>query len=37
LLAAQILALGDEELARRLEILRATQTAAVPEAPKDDV
>jgi 5-(carboxyamino)imidazole ribonucleotide mutase len=36
LLAAQILALGDEELARRLEALRASQTAAVPEDPHDD-
>ena len=36
LLAAQILALEDEELAKRLEALRARQTAAVPEAPKDD-
>jgi 5-(carboxyamino)imidazole ribonucleotide mutase len=36
LLAAQILALEDEELARRLEVLRAKQTAAVPEVPRDD-
>lgn len=36
LLAAQILALEDEDLAKRLEALRARQTAAVPEAPKDD-
>jgi 5-(carboxyamino)imidazole ribonucleotide mutase len=36
LLAAQILALEDEELAKRLEVLRAKQTAAVPEAPRDD-
>jgi 5-(carboxyamino)imidazole ribonucleotide mutase len=36
LLAAQILALQDEELARRLEVLRAKQTAAVPEVPRDD-
>ena len=36
LLAAQILALEDEELAKRLEALRAKQTASVPEAPKDD-
>jgi 5-(carboxyamino)imidazole ribonucleotide mutase len=36
LLAAQILALGDEELAKRLEVMRAKQTAAVPEAPRDD-
>jgi 5-(carboxyamino)imidazole ribonucleotide mutase len=33
LLAAQILALGDDALARRLEALRARQTAAVPETP----
>jgi 5-(carboxyamino)imidazole ribonucleotide mutase len=33
LLAAQILALDDEALARRLEALRAAQTAAVPEDP----
>jgi 5-(carboxyamino)imidazole ribonucleotide mutase len=36
LLAAQILALDDAELAARLEALRAKQTACVPEAPKDD-
>jgi 5-(carboxyamino)imidazole ribonucleotide mutase len=36
LLAAQILALEDKQLAQRLEVLRAKQTAAVPEAPKDD-
>jgi len=36
LLAAQILALADEGLARRLEELRAKQTASVPEAPKRD-
>jgi 5-(carboxyamino)imidazole ribonucleotide mutase len=36
LLAAQILALDDEPLARRLEALRAKQTASVPEAPQDD-
>ena len=36
LLAAQILALEDEELAARLETLRARQTASVPEAPQDD-
>jgi 5-(carboxyamino)imidazole ribonucleotide mutase len=35
LLAAQILALGDDALAGRLEALRARQTAAVPEAPPD--
>jgi 5-(carboxyamino)imidazole ribonucleotide mutase len=36
LLAAQILALEDEELAKRVEVLRAKQTAAVPEVPRDD-
>jgi 5-(carboxyamino)imidazole ribonucleotide mutase len=36
LLAAQILALEDDELAKRLEALRAKQTASVPEAPKDN-
>jgi 5-(carboxyamino)imidazole ribonucleotide mutase len=36
LLAAQILALDDETLSKRLATLRAKQTAAVPEAPKDD-
>jgi 5-(carboxyamino)imidazole ribonucleotide mutase len=36
LLAAQILALEDVELAKRLEALRAKQTAAVPETPKAD-
>jgi 5-(carboxyamino)imidazole ribonucleotide mutase len=36
LLAAQILALDDQDLARRLEDLRARQTASVPEAPKSD-
>jgi 5-(carboxyamino)imidazole ribonucleotide mutase len=36
LLAAQILALEDAALSKRLEALRAKQTAAVPEAPKDD-
>jgi 5-(carboxyamino)imidazole ribonucleotide mutase len=36
LLAAQILALGDDDLARRLEALRARQTADVPEIPHDD-
>jgi 5-(carboxyamino)imidazole ribonucleotide mutase len=35
LLAAQILALADDELAGRLEALRAGQTAAVPEWPHD--
>jgi len=37
LLAAQILALADEDLARRVEGFRAKQTASVPEAPKGDV
>ena len=37
LLAAQILALEDDALAARLEALRARQTAAVPDAPQDDV
>jgi 5-(carboxyamino)imidazole ribonucleotide mutase len=36
LLAAQILALGDEALAARLEARRERQTAAVPEAPPDN-
>ena len=36
LLAAQILALEDDALATRLETLRASQTASVPEAPQDD-
>ena len=36
ILAAQILALEDEDLAKRLEALRARQTASVPEAPKDN-
>lgn len=36
LLAAQILALEDDELSTRLEALRARQTASVPEAPQDD-
>jgi 5-(carboxyamino)imidazole ribonucleotide mutase len=36
LLAAQILALSDDDLAGRIEALRARQTAAVPEAPHDD-
>jgi 5-(carboxyamino)imidazole ribonucleotide mutase len=34
LLAAAILALGDEDLARRLDAWRDEQTAAVPEAPE---
>ena len=36
LLAAQILALGDDDLAGRLDALRARQTAAVPETPHDN-
>ncbi len=36
LLAAQILALGDEDLAERVEELRARQTAAVEDTPKDE-
>jgi len=36
LLAAQILALHDSELAKRLEAYRARQSASVPEAPKGD-
>jgi 5-(carboxyamino)imidazole ribonucleotide mutase len=36
LLAAQILAIEDEQLAKQLEALRARQTASVPEAPQDD-
>ncbi len=35
LLAAQILALADAALARRIEALRARQTAAVAETPKE--
>jgi 5-(carboxyamino)imidazole ribonucleotide mutase len=35
LLAAQILALDDEKLAQRIELLRAKQTASVPEAPSE--
>ena len=35
-LAAQILALEDKALEKRLEVLRAKQTASVPEAPRDD-
>ena len=34
LLAAAILALGDEALARRLDDFRAAQTAAIPETPE---
>jgi 5-(carboxyamino)imidazole ribonucleotide mutase len=37
LLAAQILALEDPELARRIDELRARQAASVPETPQDDV
>jgi 5-(carboxyamino)imidazole ribonucleotide mutase len=36
ILAAQILALGDAELAKRVDAMRARQTAEVPEAPKDN-
>ena len=36
LLAAEILALSDGELAKRVEALRARQTAAVLEAPHDN-
>jgi 5-(carboxyamino)imidazole ribonucleotide mutase len=35
-LAVQILALEDEDLANRLEAYRAKQSASVPEAPKGD-
>ena len=35
LFAAQIIALGDPELAKRIEAWRAAQTAAVPEIPQD--
>jgi 5-(carboxyamino)imidazole ribonucleotide mutase len=35
LLAAQILALADGNLAKRIETYRAKRTAAVAEAPKD--
>jgi 5-(carboxyamino)imidazole ribonucleotide mutase len=35
LLAAQILALADGNLAKRIEAYRAKRTAAVAEAPKD--
>ncbi len=35
LFAAQIIALGDEELAKRLIEWRAAKTAAVPEIPQD--
>ena len=33
LLAAQILALQDEDLAHKLDVLRAEQATAVPDAP----
>ena len=36
ILAAQILALEDVELSKRLEAMRQRQTADVPEAPQDD-
>jgi 5-(carboxyamino)imidazole ribonucleotide mutase len=36
LLAAQILALSDAELAKRLEAYRTRLSASVPEAPKGD-
>jgi 5-(carboxyamino)imidazole ribonucleotide mutase len=36
LLAAAILALGDKDLAKRLDAYRARQTADVPEAPFDE-
>ncbi|GIX17077.1 MAG: N5-carboxyaminoimidazole ribonucleotide mutase [Rhodothalassiaceae bacterium] len=36
LLAAQILALGDPELAARVEAWRARQSAAVPEHPQEE-
>jgi 5-(carboxyamino)imidazole ribonucleotide mutase len=36
LLAAQILAIADDDLAGRLDALRARQTAAVPETPNDN-
>ena len=37
LLAAQILALEDPGLAKRIDELRARQAASVPETPQDDV
>jgi 5-(carboxyamino)imidazole ribonucleotide mutase len=37
LLAAEILAIEDAELATRIDELRARQAASVPEAPQDDV
>ena len=36
LLAAQILALSNKDLAKRIEKLRQAQTDGVPETPKDD-
>ncbi|HZP09673.1 5-(carboxyamino)imidazole ribonucleotide mutase [Methyloceanibacter sp.] len=36
LLAAQILALSDKKLARRIAAFRAAQTAGIPEAVEDD-
>ena len=36
ILAAQILALEDAELSKRLEAMRQRQTADIPEAPQDD-
>ena len=36
LLAAQILALGDADLSKRVEAYRAKRTAAVADAPKDN-
>ncbi|HEX4893716.1 MAG TPA: AIR carboxylase family protein, partial [Hyphomicrobiaceae bacterium] len=36
LLAAQILALGDPDLARRIEDWRQRQTNSIPDVPKDD-
>jgi 5-(carboxyamino)imidazole ribonucleotide mutase len=36
LLAAQILALSDPELARRIEEWRQRQTSSIPDTPKDD-
>jgi 5-(carboxyamino)imidazole ribonucleotide mutase len=35
LLAAQVLALNDEALARRIDAYRAKQTSSVAETPKD--
>jgi 5-(carboxyamino)imidazole ribonucleotide mutase len=36
LLAAQILAISDPDLAQRVEALRSEQTKSVPEAPQSD-